>query len=166
MKLSLKPVRASRAEGFQGPYGGSQWVLTLYRIYTFCFQVCNRLPEVMKNGDRGYFLFTTALILVLYYLVLFMSILEGFVPKFGCHLALRIPQSQRCRLKCAITIDHRKKHKTLSYLRRMTVVRSQKYTTGAVCGNRGVQPGELLCRTRLQIPVKEAISPSQRCHVR
>ena len=33
MKLSLKPVRASRAEGFQGPYGGSQSALTLYRIY-------------------------------------------------------------------------------------------------------------------------------------
>ena len=29
MKLSFKPVRASRAAGFQGPYGGSQLVLTL-----------------------------------------------------------------------------------------------------------------------------------------
>ena len=55
MELSLKPVRASRAEGFQGPYGGSQLVLTLYRIYIFCFQVCNRLPEIMKNGDAGVF---------------------------------------------------------------------------------------------------------------
>ena len=49
MKLSLKPVRASRAEGFQEPYGGSQLVLTLSRIYIFCFQICN------------HFLFTTAL---------------------------------------------------------------------------------------------------------
>ena len=56
MKLSLKPVRASRAEGFQGPYGGSQLVLTLYRIYIFCFQMCSRLPEMMKNGDAGIFL--------------------------------------------------------------------------------------------------------------
>ena len=55
MKLSLKPVRASRTEGFQGPYGGSQLVLTLYRIYIFCFQMCNRLPEIMKNGDAGIF---------------------------------------------------------------------------------------------------------------
>ena len=55
MKLSLKPVRASRAEGFQGPYGGSQLVLTLYRMYFFCFQMCNRLPEMMKNGDAGIF---------------------------------------------------------------------------------------------------------------
>ena len=55
MKLSLKSVRASRAEGFQGPYGGSQLVLTLYRIYIFCFQMCNRLPEMMKDGDAGIF---------------------------------------------------------------------------------------------------------------
>ena len=56
MELSLKPVRASRAGGFQGPYGGSQLVLTLYRIYIFCFQMCNRLPEIVKNGDAGIFL--------------------------------------------------------------------------------------------------------------
>ena len=55
MELSLKPVRASRAEGFQGPYGGSQLVLMLYRIYIFCFQMFNRLPEIMKNGDAGIF---------------------------------------------------------------------------------------------------------------
>ena len=55
MKLSFKPVRASRAEEFQGPYGGSQLVLTLYRIYIFCFQMCNRLPEIMKNGDAAIF---------------------------------------------------------------------------------------------------------------
>ena len=55
MKLSLKPVRAMRAEGFQGPYGGSQLVLTLYRIYFLCLQMCNRLPEIMKNGDAGIF---------------------------------------------------------------------------------------------------------------
>ena len=55
MNLSFKPVRASRVQGFQGPYGGSQLVLTLYRIYIFCFQTCNRLPELMKNGDAGIF---------------------------------------------------------------------------------------------------------------
>ena len=38
MKLSLKPVRASRAEGFQGPYGDSQLVLMLYRMYFFVFK--------------------------------------------------------------------------------------------------------------------------------
>ena len=55
MKLSLKPVHASRAEGFQGPYGGSQLVLTLYRIFFLLFQMCNRLPKIMKNGDAGIF---------------------------------------------------------------------------------------------------------------
>ena len=30
-------------------------VLTLYRICIFCFQMCNRLPEMMKNGDVGIF---------------------------------------------------------------------------------------------------------------
>ena len=55
MKLSLKQVRASRAPGFQGHYGGSQLVLTLYRMHFFCFQMCNRLPEMMKNGDAGIF---------------------------------------------------------------------------------------------------------------
>ena len=55
MKLSFKPVRASRAEGFQGPYGGSQLVLTLYRMFLFFFQMFNRLPEMMKNGDAGIF---------------------------------------------------------------------------------------------------------------
>ena len=55
MKLSLKPIPASRAPGFQGHYGGSQLVLTLYRMHFFCFQMCNRLPEMMKNGDAGIF---------------------------------------------------------------------------------------------------------------
>ena len=55
MKLYFKPVRASRAAGFQGPYGGSQLVLTLYRTYFFCFKMCNRLPEMMKNGNAGIF---------------------------------------------------------------------------------------------------------------
>ena len=55
MKLSLKPIRASRAPGFQGHYGGSQLVLTLYRMHFFCFQMCNHLPEMMKNGDAGIF---------------------------------------------------------------------------------------------------------------
>ena len=54
-KLSLKPVRASRTEGFQGPYGGPQLVLTLYRIHLLCFQMCNRLPEMIKDGDAGIF---------------------------------------------------------------------------------------------------------------
>ena len=30
-------------------------VLTLYHIYFFCFQMCNHLLEVMKNGDAGIF---------------------------------------------------------------------------------------------------------------
>ena len=55
MNLPFKPVRASRVQGFQGPYGGSQLVLTLYRIFFFCFQMCNRLPELMKNRDAGIF---------------------------------------------------------------------------------------------------------------
>ena len=55
MNLSFKPVRASRVQGFQGPYGGSQLVLTSYRIYISCFQMCNHLPELMKNGDAGIF---------------------------------------------------------------------------------------------------------------
>ena len=53
--LRLEPVRASRVLRFQGPYGGSQLVLTLYRIYIFCFQMYNCLPEMMKNGDAGIF---------------------------------------------------------------------------------------------------------------
>ena len=55
MKLSLKPDRASRAPGFQGHYGGSQLVLTLYRMHFLCTQMCNSLPEMMKNGDAGIF---------------------------------------------------------------------------------------------------------------
>ena len=49
--IPLKPVRASRVLGFQGPYGGYQLVLSLYRMCIFCFQMCNRLPELMKSGD-------------------------------------------------------------------------------------------------------------------
>ena len=41
--------------GFQGHYGGSQLVLTLYRMHFFCFQMCNRLPEMMENWDAGIF---------------------------------------------------------------------------------------------------------------
>ena len=55
MNLFFKPVRASRAQGFQGPYEGSQLVLTFYRIYIFCFQMCKHLPELMKNGGAGIF---------------------------------------------------------------------------------------------------------------
>ena len=43
MDLHFKPVRASRVQGFQGPY------------VFFCFQMRNRLPELMKNGDAGIF---------------------------------------------------------------------------------------------------------------
>ena len=28
-------------------------MLTLYRIYIFCFQMCNHSRELMKNGDLG-----------------------------------------------------------------------------------------------------------------
>ena len=55
MDLRCKSVRASRVQGFQRPYGGSRLVLTLYRIYIFCFQMCNRLPELLKNEDAGVF---------------------------------------------------------------------------------------------------------------
>ena len=55
MELRFKPVRASRGQGFQGSYGGSQLVLTLYRIHFFGSQMCNRLPKLMKNGDAGIF---------------------------------------------------------------------------------------------------------------
>ena len=48
-------VRASRGQGFQWSYGGSQLVLTLYRMYIFCFQICNHLVELMKSGDAGIF---------------------------------------------------------------------------------------------------------------
>ena len=37
MDLSFKPVRASRVQGFEGPYGGSQLILTLYRIYIYIY---------------------------------------------------------------------------------------------------------------------------------
>ena len=30
-------------------------MLTLYRMHFFCFQMCNRLPEIMKNGEAGIF---------------------------------------------------------------------------------------------------------------
>ena len=54
--LPLKPVRASRVLGFQGPYGGYQLVLTLYRIYFFVFKcVTVYLTELMKIGDAGIF---------------------------------------------------------------------------------------------------------------
>ena len=50
-------VRARRGQGFQWPYGGSQLVLTLYRICIFCFQICKRLVNLMKNGDARIFPF-------------------------------------------------------------------------------------------------------------
>ena len=75
MKLSFKPVRVSRAEGFQGPYGGSQLALTLYRIYFFCFQMCNGLPKIMKNGDAEIFP-------VYYSLNAICQILKSNCPRF------------------------------------------------------------------------------------
>ena len=30
-------------------------VLALYRMYIFCFQICNRLVEMVKSGDAGIF---------------------------------------------------------------------------------------------------------------
>ena len=52
-----------------------------------------------------------------------------------------------------------------SYISVIAVVGSRMCTTSAVCCSRGVQPGSRLCRTSLQIPVKETIFPSQRCLV-
>ena len=38
---------------------GALWRLSIgtdvNRIYIFCFQMCNRLPELMNNGDAGVF---------------------------------------------------------------------------------------------------------------
>ena len=62
MDLRFKPVRASRVQGFQGPYGGSRLVLTLHRIYIYIFFKCVTVYlNWWKTGMRGYFLFTTAL---------------------------------------------------------------------------------------------------------
>ena len=106
---------------------------------------------------------------VLSSVVLFMSILGGFVPNIECYLSRWISEIRRCRLArtiiIIIIIQHRKKHKTLSYLSVLTVIGSRMCTTSELCGIRGVQPGSLLRSTSLQIPVKETISTSQRCLV-
>ena len=58
MKLSLKPVRTSCARGFRGLLE-ALWRLSIgtdvVQHIVFCFHVCNRLPEIMKNGDAGIF---------------------------------------------------------------------------------------------------------------
>ena len=58
MKLSLKPVHASRARGFRGLLE-ALWRLSIGTdvvLHTvFCFHMCNRLPEIMKNEDAGVF---------------------------------------------------------------------------------------------------------------
>ena len=58
MKLSLKPVRASRARGFRGLLE-ALWRLSIgtdvVPHIVFCFHMCNHLPEIMKNGDAGIF---------------------------------------------------------------------------------------------------------------
>ena len=105
------------------------------------------------------------LILVMCYLVLFMSILVEFVPNFGCYLSRWTPEVRWCHLERAIIIDHRKKKNTLSYFSVLTATGSQICTTSAVCDSRGVQPGSLLRRTPLLLQVKETIRPSQRCLV-
>ena len=52
MNLFFKPVRASRAQG-------ALWWLSIGTDVAphifFCFQMCNRLPELMKNEDAGIF---------------------------------------------------------------------------------------------------------------
>ena len=57
MKLSFKPVRTSHAEGVSGALWrlsiGTDVVPHIY-IYIY-FQMCNRLPEMMKNGNAGIF---------------------------------------------------------------------------------------------------------------
>ena len=63
--------------------------------------------------------------------------------------------SRRCRLERAMTIDHRKKHKTHSCLRPMAVVRSKECTTSAMGGSGGVELESLLHRTRLQYQLKK-----------
>ena len=88
MDLPFKPVRASRVQGFQGPYGGPQLVLTLYRIYIFCFQMCNPLPELMKNGDAG--------ILPLYYSLKYMKCVVCVLSShlFWTSNSLEVPTAQ------------------------------------------------------------------------
>ena len=89
-----------------------------------------------------------------------MSILGEFVPNFECYLSRRILKPRWYRLQLAIMIDHRKKHKTLSYLSVLAVIGSRMCTMSAVCSSRGVQPESLLPRTSLQMPVKETICSS------
>ena len=57
--------------------------------------------------------------------ILFMSILGGFVTNLGCYLCRRNSNHSWCSLERAIMIDHRKTHKTLSYIPVMTVIDSQ-----------------------------------------
>ena len=73
MNLSFKPAAW---QGFQGPYGGSQLVVTLYRIYFLGFQMCKRLPELMKNGDAGIFPVYYSLKLRIEYLVKLCMVVE------------------------------------------------------------------------------------------
>ena len=54
MKFSFKPVRANCVQGFQGPFGDSQGTDVVPHFFFF-FQMCNRLPEMVKNGDAGIF---------------------------------------------------------------------------------------------------------------
>ena len=59
MKLSLKPVRASRARGFRGLLE-DLWRLSIgtdvVPHIVFLFSYVYRLPEIMKDGDAGIFL--------------------------------------------------------------------------------------------------------------
>ena len=49
--LPFQPCPREPRAGVLVAYEGSQLVLILYRIYIFCFQICNRLVELMKSGD-------------------------------------------------------------------------------------------------------------------
>ena len=85
MNLSFKSVHASRAQEFQGPYGGSQLVLKLYRIYIFCFQMCNCLLELMKHGDAGIFSVYYNLKAIRTIVQLARNTLRTNCKYFGCH---------------------------------------------------------------------------------
>ena len=52
--LSSLSAQAAR-RGFRGLMEALNWYWSC-TAYFFCFQMCNRLPEIMKNGDAGIFL--------------------------------------------------------------------------------------------------------------
>ena len=52
--LSSLSAQAAR-RGFKGLMEALSWYWRCTAYIYFCFQMCNRLPEIMKNGDAGIF---------------------------------------------------------------------------------------------------------------